>query len=63
MAQTKKLSSSRASEKSFSIKSTILPEQTAKTLSTASQVASEQISRNNQIYVASNSHASYYATK
>ena len=63
MSHKKKLSSSHASEKTFAIKSTVLPKQTAKTLSAASQTASEQISRNNQIYVASNSHASYYATK
>lgn len=63
MSHTRKLSSSRASERSFSMKSTDLPKETVKTLSAASQATSEQISRNNQIYVASNSHASYYATK
>lgn len=63
MATTKKLSMSRASGRCFSVRSKALPKGTEKKLSTASKVASAKISRNNQIYAASNSHASYYATK
>lgn len=63
MAKIKKLSASRASEKFLSVQSKALPKRTKQKLSAASQIASDKISRNNQVYAASNSHASYYATK
>lgn len=63
MTKGKKLSASRASGKCLAVKSKPLSAATAKKLSAASKTASEKISRNNQIYAASNSHASYYATK
>lgn len=63
MAKQKKLSMSKASSKCFSAKSKPLSKKTATKLSIASQIASENIARNNQVYAASNSHASYYATK
>lgn len=63
MAKLKKLSSSRASSKCFSAKSKTLSVKTSKKLAAASAASNQRISRNNQIYAASNSHASYYATK
>ena len=63
MAKAKKLSASRASGKCMSVQSKALPKRTEKKLSVASRIASDKISRNNQVYAASNSHASYYATK
>lgn len=63
MAKTNKLSLSKVSGNSFSTKSKPLPMKTIQTLADASKSASEKISHNNQIYAASNSHASYYATK
>lgn len=63
MAKTKKLSASKASGKCLSVQSKALPKRTAKRLLAASEIASDKISRNNQVYAASNSHASYYATK
>lgn len=63
MAKAKKLSVSKASGKCFKSKSKPLSAATATKLSTASKLAGERISHNNQVYAASNSHASYYATK
>lgn len=63
MAKRKKLSASKASGKHFALKAKPLPSKMAKQLSEASIAANEKISHNNQIYAASNSHASYYATK
>ncbi|MCM1047749.1 MAG: hypothetical protein NC433_04915 [Clostridiales bacterium] len=63
MAKSKKLSSSKASGRHFEIKAKPISRSMEKRLSMASAVANVKISHNNQIYSASNSHASYYATK
>ncbi|MBD5548913.1 MAG: hypothetical protein HDQ97_16270 [Lachnospiraceae bacterium] len=63
MAKGKKLSTSKASGKHFAVKSKPISKSMEKRLSEASAAANIKISRNNQIYSTSNSHASYYATK
>ena len=63
MARAKKLSSSRVSAKSLSVKSKPLSAKTARKLAYASKKADARIAANNQVYASTNSHASYYATK
>lgn len=63
MANGKKLSTSKASGKHFAIKAKPISSSMEKRLAEASSAANIKISRNNQIYASSNSHASYYATK
>lgn len=63
MAKGKKLSASKASGMHFAVKSKPISVSMKKRLSEASTAANAKISRNNQVYTSSNSHASYYATK
>lgn len=63
MVKQKKLSLSKASGKHFTIKAKPIPVTLERKLAQASSDANIKISRNNQVYASSNSHASYYATK
>lgn len=59
MAKDQKLSTSKASGKHFTLKAAPLPAKMTKQLSEASVAANEKISHSNQVYAASNNHASY----
>lgn len=59
MAKDQKLSTSKASGTYFTLKAAPLPAKMTKQLSEASVASNEKISHSNQVYAASNSHASY----
>lgn len=61
--EEKKLSKSKASEKSFSVKSEPLPKEIEEKLHEAYIQANDNVKRNDTIYQTSNSHSNLYPTK